>query len=121
MVLEKGLCRKLGSSGGPTCKGRPACGGEWFVGEGELWGSPRWRDSFTKGCGRRDNLGRPTCRAWLIRGRVGGGERGGLARTEREVSLEEEGRGLAGGGALLVPRGGLLEWGGGAGDGVGAV
>ena len=115
------MCRKLGSSGGPTCKGRPACGGEWFVGEGELWGSPRWRDSFTKGCGRRDNLGRPTCRAWLIRGRVGGGERGGLARTEREVSLEEEGRGLAGGGALLVPRGGLLEWGGGAGDGVGAV
>ena len=121
MVLEKGLCRKLGSSGGPTYRGRPACGGEWFVGEGELWGSPRWRDSFTKGCGRRDNLGRPTCRAWLIRGRVGGGERGGLARTEREVSLEEEGRGLAGGGALLVPRGGLLEWGGGAGDGVGAV
>ena len=90
MVIEKGLCRKLGSSGGPTYRGRPACGGEWFVGEGELWGSPRWRDSFTKGCGRRDNLGRPTCRAWLIRGRVGGGGARG-ARPDGEGSLAGRG------------------------------
>ena len=99
MVLEKGLCRKLGSSGGPTYRGRPACGGEWFVGEGELWGSPRWRDSFTKGCGRRDDLGRPTCRAWLIRGRVGGGGSAGGSPGRRGKSRWNRRGGWGGEGA----------------------